>query len=60
MSADLDRDVDDLLALVDALRGLLVCYRVGSHPSEALMKRLDKAKAAEVRIRARLDGDDCG
>ena len=31
---------------VDALESLLVCYRVGKRPTEALLKKLDTTRAA--------------
>lgn len=58
LNADYERDVRALLARIDAQQGLLACYRIGSRPSEALMKRLDKSKVEEQRIRAQIDGLD--
>lgn len=49
-------DVRHLLARIDALEGLLVCYRISSRPSEGLFKKLEQTKAQEQAIRARIDG----
>lgn len=46
-------EVAALCARIDALQALLVCHRVGKHPSEALWKRLDNTEKAEKGIRER-------
>lgn len=37
---------DRLKARNEALESLLVCYRVGKRPTEALLKKLDQTRAA--------------
>jgi hypothetical protein len=46
-------EVAALLRRIDALQDLLVCHRIGRHPTEALWKRLDNTEKAEKGIRER-------
>lgn len=50
MSAEYVRDVTALLERIDALEGLLVCYRIGKNPTESLHRKLDRTKGDWHRI----------
>jgi hypothetical protein len=43
---ELAAEVIALRNLLAAKDELLVCYRLGTHPSEALLRRLDQSRAA--------------
>lgn len=49
--ADYVADMRSLLERIDALEGLLVCYRIGKHPTESLFRKLERTKADDMRIR---------
>ena len=47
--------IAELIEAVKAKDGLLICYRVGTRPSEALFARLKKADAALAKYRRPTD-----
>lgn len=44
-------DVKDLLARIDALQELLVCYRLTRRPTERLFNKLERTRVRELQIR---------
>lgn len=46
-----DVEVLALLTHIENLNKLLACYRIGKHPSEALLSRLDKTTRRYEAIR---------
>lgn len=50
--AEARRQRDEMVKACAAKDDLLVCYRIGKQPSEALFKRLDKAKKVLEAIAA--------
>jgi len=51
-------DTAKLLDRIAALESLLVCYRIGRSPTDALFRKLDKTKAETDEIKGRHNGDD--
>jgi hypothetical protein len=49
-----ENQIDDLLARIDALQDLILCYRIGKNPTENTHKRLAETRRAEMAIRINL------